>query len=215
MPVDQDSSGYRWTDVPATRLRDAMAEALDAFPRRTVDPEGRKPAAMLIAIVDRGADQGIWLTERAPSLRAHAGQLALPGGRLDPGEDPQAAALRELHEELGIALPRSAVLGLLDDYPTRSGYIMTPVVAWVGDPPPLTPNPAEVAVVHWIPLSELDVDPRFAAVPGSDRPTIQLPMMGGHLHAPTAAILHQFREVVLHGRPTRVDHLDQPRWAWE
>ncbi|MGW4354580.1 NUDIX hydrolase [Nocardia sp. NPDC004582] len=215
MPVDQDSSGYRWTDVPATGLRDAMAEALGAFPRRTVDPAGRKPAAVLIAIVDRGADQGIWLTERAPSLRAHAGQLALPGGRLDPGEDPQAAALRELHEELGIALPRSAVLGLLDDYPTRSGYLMTPVVAWVGAPPPLTPNPAEVAVVHWIPLSELDVAPRFATVPGSDRPTIQLPMLGGHLHAPTAAILHQFREVVLHRRPTRVDHLDQPRFAWE
>lgn len=215
MPVEQDSSGYRWSDVPANRLRDALAESLAAFPRRSAELGDRKPAAVLIAIVDHDGKQGIWLTERSPGLRAHAGQLALPGGKLDPGEDAKAAALRELHEELGIELPRSAVLGLLDDYPTRSGYVITPVVAWVGDPPPLNPNPAEVALVHWIPLSELDVPPRFAPAPGSDRPTIQLPMLGGHLHAPTAAILHQFREVALHRRPTRVDHMDQPRFAWE
>ncbi|MFE2994782.1 NUDIX hydrolase [Nocardia sp. NPDC059246] len=215
MPVDEDSSGYRWSDVPADRLRQEMTEALGAFPRRAVDPDGRKPAAVVIAIVDHGGEQGFWLTERSSGLRAHAGQLALPGGRLDPGEDSETAALRELHEELGIALPRSAVLGLLDDYPTRSGYVMTPVVAWVGDASALTPNPAEVAAVHWIPLSDLDVTPRFAPVPGSDRPTIQLPLLGGHLHAPAAAILHQFREVAMHRRPTRVDHMDQPRFAWE
>lgn len=215
MPVDEDSSGYRWTDVPADQLRRGVSEALSGFSRRTVDPDGRKPAAVLIAIADHNGEQGIWLTERSSGLRAHAGQLALPGGRLDPGEDAEAAALRELHEELGIAVPRSTVLGLLDDYPTRSGYVMTPVVAWVGHTPTLTPNPAEVAAVHWIPLTELDVDPRFVPVPGSDRPAIQLPLLGGHLHAPTAAILYQFREVALHHRHTRVDHMDQPRFAWD
>lgn len=215
MPVDSDARGDRGSAGSADRVRRAMVEALESFGRRVVEADDRTPAAVLIAIVDRDGAQGIWLTERALGLRAHAGQLALPGGRLDPGEDPEAAALRELHEELGVDLPRSAVLGLLDDYPTRSGYVMTPVVAWVGNAPDLTPNPAEVAAVHWIPLAELDVEPRLVPVPGSDRPTIQLPMLGGHLHAPTAAILYQFREVALHRRPTRVDHMDQPRFAWE
>ncbi|MEV6769304.1 CoA pyrophosphatase [Nocardia sp. NPDC051030] len=215
MPVDEDRSEYRWSDVPTDHLRREVAEALGAFSRRAIDPDGRKSAAVLIAIVKNAEGQGIWLTERSPGLRSHAGQLALPGGKLDPGEDAEAAALRELHEELGIATPRSAVLGLLDDYPTRSGYVMTPVVAWLGHSPDPTPNPAEVAAVHWIPLSDLDVDPLFVPVPGSDRPAIQLPLLGGHLHAPTAAILYQFREVALHHRPTRVDHMDQPRFAWE
>ncbi|MEV0246364.1 CoA pyrophosphatase [Nocardia sp. NPDC050712] len=215
MPVDEDSSGYRWSDASADQLRREVAGALGAFPRRVLDLEGRKAAAVLIAIVDFDGGQAIWLTERSPGLRAHAGQLALPGGKVDPGEDAVAAALRELAEELGIEAPRSTVLGLLDDYPTRSGYVMTPVVAWIGDAPKPTPNPAEVAVVHWIPLSDLDVEPLFVAVPGSDRLAIQLPLLGGHLHAPTAAILHQFREVALRHRETRVDHMDQPRFAWE
>lgn len=215
MRVYADGGEYRWSDVPADQLRAAISGALDGFARRAAELDGRKAAAVLIAVAEYAGGQGIWLTERSPGLRAHAGQLALPGGKVDPGEDAETAALRELHEELGIAVPRDAVLGLLDDYPTRSGYVMTPVVAWLGDAPAPTPNPAEVAAVHWIPLSELDVEPRFVPVPGSDRPAIQLPLLGGHLHAPTAAILHQFREVALHRRPTRVDQMDQPRFAWE
>ncbi|WP_084515668.1 NUDIX hydrolase [Nocardia acidivorans] len=215
MPVDEDSSEYRWGDVPADQLRGAITEALHTFSRQAVEPDGRKPAAVLIAIADRDGEQGIWLTERSPGLRAHAGQLALPGGKLDAGEDARSAALRELREELGIAAPRSTVLGLLDDYPTRSGYVMTPVVAWLGHSSDPIPNPTEVAAVHWIPLADLDRDPLFVPVPGSDRPAIQLPLLGGHLHAPTAAILHQFREVALHRRPTRVDRMEQPRFAWE
>ncbi|WP_067697273.1 NUDIX hydrolase [Nocardia jejuensis] len=215
MPVDEDSSEYRWSDVSADQLRREIAEALEVFPRRVVDLDGRKAAAVLIAVADHHGEQGIWLTERSSSLRAHAGQFALPGGKLDPGEDAQTAALRELHEELGIAAPRSAILGLLDDYPTRSGYVMTPVVAWLQDSPLPTPNPAEVAVVHWIPLSDLDVDPHFITLPGADHEAIQLPLLGSFLHAPTAAILHQFREVALRHRPTRVAHIDQPRFAWE
>lgn len=215
MPVEEDSCGYRWSDVPADQLRAEVGEALRTFPRRSIAADGRRPAAVLIAIVEQDGQQGIWLTERSPSLRAHAGQFALPGGKLDPGEDAIAAALRELHEELGVLLPDSAVLGLLDDYPTRSGYIMTPVVAWAENSPVPIPDPAEVAVLHWIPMSELDVEPRFTDIPGSDNPAIKLPLLGGHLHAPTAAILYQFREVVLRHRHTRVDHYDQPRFAWE
>ncbi|UGT41251.1 CoA pyrophosphatase [Nocardia yamanashiensis] len=215
MRVDEDGGGSSWRGVPAEQLRDRVARALDGFSRRGIELDGRKAAAVLIAIAEGDGGPGIWLTERSAGLRAHAGQLALPGGKLDPGEDAEAAGLRELAEELGIVVSRSAVLGLLDDYPTRSGYVITPVVAWLGRSRAPVPNPAEVAVVHWIPLAELDVEPRFAPVPGSDRLAVQLPLLGGHLHAPTAAILHQFREVALHHRATRVDHMDQPRFAWE
>ncbi|MGX1811355.1 NUDIX hydrolase [Nocardia sp. NPDC055321] len=196
-------------------MRSEVGAVLGAFPRRAIEADGRRPAAVLIAIVENDGEQGIWLTERSPGLRAHAGQFALPGGKLDPGEDAVAAALRELHEELGVELPRTAVLGLLDDYPTRSGYIMTPVVAWAENSPAPVPNPSEVAVLHWIPMSALDVDPVLTPVPGSDHPALKLPLLGGHLHSPTAAILYQFREVVLRHRHTRVAHFDQPRFAWE
>ena len=87
--------------------------------------------------VDRGDDDAdetaLLLTRRASSLRSHRAQWALPGGRCDAGETQVEAALRELHEELGLALGEDAVLGLLDDYPTRSGYLITPVVVWAGD----------------------------------------------------------------------------------
>ena len=96
-------------------------------------PPALKRAAVAIALVE--ADEGaaataLLLTRRAAGLRAHRGQWALPGGRCDSGETPVEAALRELHEELGLALGPEAVLGLLDDYPTRSGYLITPVVVW-------------------------------------------------------------------------------------
>ena len=92
--------------------------------------------------------------------------------------------------------------------------MITPVVVWCGRIAALTPNPDEVASVHLVRFSELDVEPRFAAIPESPRPVIQLPLFGDYVHAPTAALLHQFREVALHGRPTRVAHYEQPVFAW-
>ncbi|MBN9109696.1 MAG: CoA pyrophosphatase [Pseudonocardia sp.] len=154
------------------------------------------------------------LTRRAPTLRRHANQWALPGGRLDPGETEIVAARRELDEELGLRLGDDAVLGVLDDYPTRSGYLITPVVLWGGPARDLTPNPDEVGSVHRVALRQIDVEPRFLTIPESEAPVIQLPMLGRFVHAPTGAVLHQFREVVLHGRPTRVAHLEQPVFAW-
>jgi len=191
-----------------------LADRLRRFVRTTVEPDGRRPAAVAIALVGTGDELGIWLTRRAARMRAHAGQFALPGGRLDDGEDAVAAALRELREELGVTVPHQDVLGVLDDYPTRSGYVITPVVVWAGAERPLVPNPAEVAVVHRIPLREVDVPPRFVRIPESDRPVIQLPLLDTLLHAPTAAVLYQFREVVLHDRHTRVAGLEQPVFAW-
>jgi 8-oxo-dGTP pyrophosphatase MutT (NUDIX family) len=125
------------------------------------------------------------------------------------------AARRELAEELGLVLDADAELGLLDDYATRSGYLITPVVLWAGTEAALHPNPVEVSEVHRLPLELLDVEPQFVAISESDAPVIQLPLLGRYVHAPTAAVLHQFREVVMHGRPTRVAHLEQPVFAWK
>jgi 8-oxo-dGTP pyrophosphatase MutT (NUDIX family) len=192
--------------------RDRIAAALRRFPRKALDRRDLKPAAVGITLVDAGA--AFLLTRRARSLRGHAGQWALPGGRTDPGESVGAAARRELAEELGLVLDADAELGLLDDYATRSGYLITPVVLWAGDDPQLRPNPAEVSELHRVSLEKIDVEPRFLTIPESDAPVIQLPLMGRFVHAPTGAVLHQFREVVLHGRDTRVAHLEQPVFAW-
>ena len=133
-----------------------IAELCAAFPRVPSGEavSGLKRAAVAIALTEAEAGGGttFLLTRRAATLRSHAAQWALPGGRCDLGETPAQAALRELHEELGVGLGEGDVLGLLDDYPTRSGYLITPVVVWVGTSADLVPNPAEVASVHRIAL---------------------------------------------------------------
>jgi 8-oxo-dGTP pyrophosphatase MutT (NUDIX family) len=167
-----------------------------------------------ITLVVDGGEPAFLLTRRAKSLRGHAGQWALPGGRAEPGESAGETARRELAEELGLHLGPDAELGLLDDYPTRSGYVITPVVLWAGAGAEPVPNPAEVSELHRIPLPLIDVEPRFLTIPESGNPVIQLPLFERFVHAPTGAVLYQFREVVLRGRPTRVSHLEQPVFAW-
>jgi 8-oxo-dGTP pyrophosphatase MutT (NUDIX family) len=173
-------------------------------------------AIVLVAAGDASGATALLLTRRAADLRAHRSQWALPGGRCGPGETPTAAALRELHEEVGLELAPDAVLGLLDDYATRSGYLITPVVVWAATSAELSPNPAEVASVHRIALSDIEREDAFdfTAIPESDRRVIRFHLAGQLIHAPTAALIYQFREV-LAGRDTRVAELEQPVFAWE
>jgi 8-oxo-dGTP pyrophosphatase MutT (NUDIX family) len=178
-----------------------------------------KRAAVAIALVaadDASGATALLLTRRAADLRAHRSQWALPGGRCDPGETPTAAALRELHEEVGLELAPDAVLGLLDEYATRSGYLITPVVVWAATSAELSPNPAEVASVHRIALSDIEREDAFdfTVIPESDRRVIRFHLAGQLIHAPTAALIYQFREV-LAGRDTRVVELEQPVFAWK
>lgn len=197
-----------------------IAEACASFARlpHEAEPSALKRAAVVLALTrsSDGDDTAFLLTKRASSLRAHRGQWALPGGRCDAGETPVEAALRELEEELALRLSADAVLGLLDDYPTRSGYLITPVVVWAADSAAIKPNPDEVASVHRIALATIERDEAFdfTAIPESTRRVIRFHHQMSLIHAPTAAMIYQFREV-LAGRHTRVTDLEQPVFAWK
>jgi 8-oxo-dGTP pyrophosphatase MutT (NUDIX family) len=195
--------------------RETLSTRVADFERRPQDLGERKAAAVVLAVVVDANGPGIIVTKRPDTMRAHPGQWALPGGRIDPGESPEQAALRELDEEIGLALSPDTILGRLDDYSTRSGYRLTPVVVWAGPVVDrIAPNPSEVARVHIAYEPELSVEPRFKRIRQSPAPVIQLLMFRTLIHAPTAAVIYQFRELALHGRTTRVDELEQPVFAW-
>jgi ADP-ribose pyrophosphatase YjhB (NUDIX family) len=182
-------------------------------PGATVDRHGRALDGRMVGVAGGAA---FLLCRRASRLNRHAGQWALPGGRIDAGETALDAALRELDEELGVRLEPSSVVGWLDDYATRSGYRISPVVLWGGADPPLEPAPDEVLAVYRIGLHALLAsEPRLVPIPESDRPVLQLPLGNDLIHAPTGALLLQLRQVALLGRAgERVDAYEEPVFAW-
>ena len=215
-------------ETTAARLREQLTR-FDVLP---IDATGQPRAAVAVAVTQAGRGAGVdgmavharWseapallLTRRAATLRRHAGQWAMPGGRIDDGETPEQAALRELTEEVGLRLSPDALLGRLDDYATRSGYVITPVVVWAGAAHEVVPNAAEVASIHRIPLQELlrEDAPLLNHVKGAEHPVLRMPIGERWIAAPTAAFLYQFREWCLLERPTRVAHFDQPVFAWK
>jgi len=182
---------------------------LDAIP-------GVEPGTLTGLVSGTAGGPAFLLTRRTGRLNRHPGQWALPGGRVDHGEEPLDAAHREVHEELGFRLDADSLLGRLDDYATRSGYVIRPYVFWGGADPALAPDPVEVASVHRISLRELcrSDSPRLVTIPESERPVIQLPVGGDLIHAPTAAVLYQFRLAALEGDASPCDHFEQPVFAW-
>jgi 8-oxo-dGTP pyrophosphatase MutT (NUDIX family) len=214
-------------------LRLRIAQHLNAFAvQSAIAGDQHHAAAVAVAITDEGHGADLpglpapasWsekaalvLTRRALHLRKHPGQWALPGGRIDVGETAEQAALREMAEEVGLELDEDAVLGRLDDFVTRSGFIITPVVIWAGAARHITPNPVEVASIHRIPVTEfMRADaPMLADEGNSDQMVLRMPVGNHWIAAPTAAVLYQFREVCIEGRSTRVAHFEQPAFAWK
>jgi 8-oxo-dGTP pyrophosphatase MutT (NUDIX family) len=201
------------------QLRARLATNLARFtPQAVRDSTLRRAAVALVITAREDGCACFVITRRAAKLRAHAGQWALPGGRCEDGEEAPQTALRELREEVGLSLAREHMLGTLDDYATRSGYAITPVVFFYGARAALRPEPREVAAVYEVPLSALGRPevPRFTRIAESDRPVIQVPIaqLGTAIHAPTAALLFQLWEVAVQGRDTRVAHYEQPTFAW-
>ena len=212
-------------------LYERIRENLQGFEVRSLAGEGLKQAAVALAVVDVADERGVYeirigefprddsaliLTRRSLKLKNHAGQWALPGGSLDAGEVPEETALRELAEEVGLELPWENVIGRLDDFATRSSFVITPVVVWAGPGIDLTPNPAEVESIHRIPVGELlrEDAPLLEDTVEGEHPILCMPVGESFIAAPTAAFLYQFREVAILGNDTRVAHYDQPFFAW-
>lgn len=200
-------------------LRAAFQLNLARFQRKGRAGSHLTPAAVAFVIVGTEQEEAAFvLTRRTSKLRNHGGQWAIPGGRLENGETPVQGALRELREEVGLSVGGESVLGLLDDFPTTSGFRITPVVVWGPPRAELAPDPKEVAAAHVVPLRALDASeiPRIVPGPDADRPLLTIPLepLDTVIYAPTAAMIYQLREVVVHGRPTRVDHFGEPRFAW-
>ncbi len=213
------------------QLRKNIEENLQNFSVQAITNMQARRAAVALVVVEYAPDENVnhlstdglpdqapalILTFRTSRLRKHAGQWALPGGRIDPGETPEDTALRELREEVNIVLEPGDILGRLDDFATRSGYVITPVVIWGGTVDGMKPNPQEVASIHRIPIAEL-LRPDAPIIEDSgdtDRPLLMMPVGDSWIAAPTAALLYQFREVAILGNTTRVAHFEQPAFAW-
>ena len=213
-------------------LKNTIGQNLKEFDYRAdTNPELRR-AAVAITVTDVGPGTGlpgiedsdgwsnraaIMLTRRSKKLRNHPGQWAFPGGRVDAGETLIEAALRELSEEVYVHVGAVRVLGILDDFITRSGFAMTPVVVWGGPGLEARPNPGEVESIHRIPIEEFfrEDAPLLDATHTSEHPILRMPVGDDYIAAPTAALIYQFREVAIAGRTTRVAHYEQPEFAWK
>jgi 8-oxo-dGTP pyrophosphatase MutT (NUDIX family) len=194
--------------------RSGLAAELAGFRRVPISRPGLRAASVAVCVLLQGDVPSLLITRRAAGLRNHSGQWALPGGSREPGESVEDAALRELREETGVVLGTGEVLGILDDYATRSGFLITPVVVWGGPVGTLTRQASEVARIHVIPLTDFDRPPSLLRIPESPAPVLRLALLDGWVYAPTAAIIHQFCQLARHGLTTRVAHFDQPVFAW-
>lgn len=214
------------------KLRQTIQQRLSRLEVVTHSDPALRTAAIALVVVELRRDPKVYdieyqpdwadhaaiiLTQRAAKLNRHAGQWALPGGRIDRGESPAEAAIRELNEEVGVTLQKDDIIGRLDDFTTRSGFIIKPFVFWGGAVTALRPDPHEVAYAHRLPVNELlrPDSPILETIPESNRPVLKMPIGNNWVAAPTGAVLYQFREVAIFDKQTRVAHFEQPKFAWK
>jgi 8-oxo-dGTP pyrophosphatase MutT (NUDIX family) len=212
-PNPAEWSAHTRIMIPEMAVAESIRRRLADFD--SIAAVGGRAAAVVICVIDDPDGPHVLMIKRA-YRGMNGGQWAFPGGKIEPGERPVQAALRELHEEIGLALDESDVVGRLDDFVTDSGFVISPFVA-ITAPAPLHPNPDEVHSVHRIPLTRLiqdDVPHWITTAEGAEMLQLRL-APNWTVHAPTGAILYQFREVALLGRPTRVADLLQPRFTRE
>jgi 8-oxo-dGTP pyrophosphatase MutT (NUDIX family) len=193
-------------------LRGVLAANLGGFQRMAAPSPLMLAAVAIVVLNDADRRACIPLFLRASDLRRHPGQMGLPGGKLNPGESAEEAALRELREELGLTVSADAIVGSLDDFETRSGFTITPVVVWTdAEAADLKPSSGEVAQLYLITLAELGSAVASAGAGTSE--SFCLKFEFGAVYAPTAAMLYQFSEVALNGRSHRVNDFYQPPWT--
>ncbi len=182
-----------------------MPDAADLVPDFQLDElKGLPPvpAAVLIALIERDGDFTILYTKRAGTLRRHSGQVAFPGGRIDPGDAGAAdAALREANEEVNLHPGDAQVLGFMPNYYTGTNYYITPVVALVSPRGPFTPNPGEVDAVFEGPVRHLVEHANYGTFRithrGQERSSWQIDHQGHRIWGITANLTRQFRDSVL------------------
>ena len=201
---------HRCEDVDA--LRSAIEANLRAFSRAAVDEPKMRAAVAVVVVMGEAGEPSVPIFQRTARMRRHSGQMALPGGRLHEDVEAGDGAIRELGEELGLELSRDAVMGLLDDFDTMSGFTITPVVLWSGAPASaLRPSGEEVEQLFVVPFSALREAVEGAAGRRDDSFSLRFPEV--EVFAPTAAMLYQFSEVALDGRHVRVNDFFQPPWT--
>jgi 8-oxo-dGTP pyrophosphatase MutT (NUDIX family) len=180
----------------AERLRLELATVPSEPPLQGDLPQLRAKAdvaaAVLIAVTDR-PDPGLILTVRREHMRTHAGQIAFPGGRIDPGEDAITAALREAHEEILLDPAAVEIVGTIEPYRTVTGYIVTPVMGVIPPDLPLEPHEHEVSDLFEAPLAFL-LDPanqhrRSALFQGRERHYYEIDWQGRRIWGATAAMI--------------------------
>lgn len=164
------------------------------------------PAAVLIALVRRAEGHTVLYTERSPGLRSHSGQVAFPGGKIDPQDPgPGAAALREAFEEVAMRPQDARILGYMPHYYTGTNYLITPVVAEVVPSAPFVPNPNEVDAVFEVPLALITRESTWSRLKvsrnGRDHETWHIPYQGHAIWGITANLTRRFRSLALNGDP--------------
>ena len=186
-------------------LPDAAALVPDWVP---VQPVTRAPvpAAVLIALIRRPEGRTVLYTERSPDLRSHSGQVAFPGGKVDPEDaDVGAAALREAFEEVGLVRSDARILGFMPTYFTGTNYLITPVVAVVEPSGPFVPNPGEVHSVFEVPLQRIMNPESYGRLSiernGRQHSTWQIDHDGHRIWGITANLTRLFRDLALGETP--------------